>query len=62
MPGDRDLFELYRVVLTTICGVYATVVMTRSLWAWMGFFSGSGRKTGFMRSYLVVHLLRVRSR
>ncbi len=60
MLGDRDLFEMYRVVLTTICGIYATVVIARSLWGWMAFFSGSDRSTSLMRSYLVVHLLRLR--
>ena len=60
MLGDRDLFELWRVVLATICGIYATVVTVRSLWGWMGFLSGSDRTMTLMRSYLVVHLLRLR--
>ncbi len=60
MFGERDLFEVYRLVLTTICGVYAAVVIARSLWGWMVYFSGSDRTTSLMRSYLVVHLLRVR--
>jgi len=60
MLGDRDLFELWRVVLATICGVYATVVTVRSLWGWTAFLSGSDRTMTLMRSYLVVHLLRLR--
>lgn len=60
MLGDRDLFELYRFALTTLCGIYAIVITVRSLWGWIAFFSGSDRSTSLMRSYLAVHLLRVR--
>jgi len=60
MLGDRDLFEVYRFVLTTICGIYAIVITVRSLWGWMALLSGSDRSTSLLRSYLVVHLLRLR--
>ncbi|MFQ5411183.1 MAG: hypothetical protein ACE5EC_02760 [Phycisphaerae bacterium] len=60
IPGDRDLFETWRLILGTVCGIYALVVTLRSLFVWLGYFSGSDRQTQFLRSYAVVHLLRLR--
>ena len=37
--GDRDLFELWRLLLATTCGIYATVVTVRSLVGWLLYFS-----------------------
>ena len=58
--GGRDLFELWRLVLGTICTIYATVVMVRSLWRWCVYLSGSDRTISMMRSYMIVQLLRLR--
>jgi uncharacterized membrane protein len=60
--GGRDLFQVWRLLLTTICAIYAAVVAARSLWRWGVLLSGPGRTTSMMRSYMVVQLLRLRIR
>ena len=60
IPGDRDLFETWRLILATVCGIYATIVTLRSLLGWLDYFSGSDRTTQLMRTYVVIHLLRLR--
>lgn len=61
MTADSlDLFQVWRVILSTLCGVYATVVTARSLWGWAVYLSGSDRRTSLMRNYVLVQLLRLR--
>ncbi|MBI5763939.1 MAG: hypothetical protein HZA51_10485 [Planctomycetes bacterium] len=60
--AGRDLFELYRLVLTTICTIYALVVTSRSLWGWLEYFSAPDKVTGVMRRYAIASLLRMRWR
>lgn len=57
---DRDLFELWRLLLGVLCGTYAAVVTARSLWGWVVYFSVPGRHTMVMRNYVLVSLLRLR--
>lgn len=57
---DRDLFELWRLLLGTICTIYATVITVRSLWGWVVYLSVPGRSTTVMRNYVIVQLLRLR--
>ncbi len=58
----RDLFQTWRLVLATVCVVYAVIVTTRSAWRICLYFSGSQRTTSMMRTYLVVQILRLRFR
>lgn len=60
--GGRDLFEVWRLLLGTICTIYAVVVTGRSLWRWCIYFSGSERTTSLMRNYVIVQLLGLRPR
>jgi hypothetical protein len=57
---DRDLFELWRLLLGVLCGTYAAVVTARSLWGWVVYLSVPGRQTTVMRNYVLVLLLRLR--
>lgn len=57
---DRDLFELWRLLLGTICTIYAIVVSVRSLWSWVVYLSVPGRTTTVMRNYVIVQLLRLK--
>ncbi|MBX3394765.1 MAG: hypothetical protein KF841_05315 [Phycisphaerae bacterium] len=57
---DRDVFELYRLLLTTLCAVYAVVVTVRSLLFIAGSLVGSDKKAQVVRKYAVVLLLRMR--
>ncbi len=57
---DRDLFELYRLLLTTVCAIYAIVVTARSILHIAGAIVGSDRKAKVARNYAVVMLLRLR--
>jgi hypothetical protein len=61
LPG-RDLFEFWRLVLGSICTIYALVIAARSLWGWLVYFSGMDRSVSMARQYLVVQLLRLRIR
>jgi hypothetical protein len=58
----RDLFQTWRLVLTTVCAVYAIVLTVRSAWRICLYFSGSQRSTSMMRTYLIVQILRLRFR
>lgn len=58
--SNLDLFQVWRVVLSTLCGAYATVVTVRSFWGWVLYLSGSDRRTSLMRNYVLVLLLRLR--
>lgn len=60
--GDRDLFELWRLLLGVTCGIYATVVMLRAVVDWVRYLSGAQQTTRLMRSYAIVHLMRLRFR
>ncbi len=60
--GGRDLFEFWRLALTTTCCIYAAVMMARSLWRLAVFLSGADRTASMMRSYVVVQIMRLRLR
>lgn len=60
--GGRDLFELWRLLLGTVCTIYAIVVTARSLWGWVEYLSGSDRTKSMMRKYVIVQLLRLHLR
>jgi len=57
---DRDLFELYRWLLTTVCTIYATVVTVRAALFYAGILVGSDRKAQVVRNYAFVLFLRLR--
>lgn len=58
--AHRDVFELYRLLLTTLCTIYALVVTARSLWGWIAYLSAADKMTTVMRRYAVASLLRIR--
>ncbi len=60
--GGRDLFELWRLLLCTVCMIYAGVVTLRSLLRWDNYLSGPDRKVSLLRNYVVVQVLRLRFR
>ena len=60
--GGRDLFEVWRFLLGTLCTIYAIVMTARSLWGWIAYLSAPGRTMTLMRNYVVVSLLRLRVR
>lgn len=55
-----DFFDLFRWVLGTIVGIYATIVTLQSLWGWYVWLSGSDKYMTMLRRYLIVHGLRLR--
>lgn len=57
---DRDLFELYRLLLTTVCAIYFIVISVRIMYAFAGGLLGSDRRVQVARNYLFVLLLRMR--
>lgn len=57
---DRDPFELYRWLLTTVCAIYAIVVTTRAILHIAASFVGPARTVQVMRNYAVVLFLRMR--
>lgn len=57
---ERDLFESWRLILGTVCTLYAVVVTVRSLWGWLVYFSGRDRTTILLRNYAIASLLRLR--
>jgi hypothetical protein len=59
MPGDVDLFVLYRWFLATVCLIYAMVRLGYSLGQWLSYF-GRSRRTTVLGHYVGVMLLRVR--
>ena len=61
MPGDGDLFVLYRWMLAGVCTIYTIVCIGQSLLRWLDFFSTS-RQTVLLGRYAGLLLLRVRLR
>ena len=60
--GGRDLFESWRLLLTTVCSIYALVITGKSLWEWVVYLSAPDKATTLMRSYVISSLLRIRVR
>jgi hypothetical protein len=58
----RDVFEEWRLILGTVCTIYAVVVTTRSIYGWIAYFTQPDRTTNLMRQYVIVQLLRLRIR
>lgn len=59
---NLDLFEFWRLVLGTICTIYAALMILRSVLRWSAEFVGSSRRQQMMRNYALVLLLRTRVR
>ena len=60
MFGGRDVFESWRLLLTTVCSIYALVITGKSLWEWVVYLSAPDKTTTLMRSYVIASLLRIR--
>ncbi len=58
--AERDTFELYRLMLGTVCTIYALAVTGRSLWEWIVYLSQPDRNTKMLRQYVIVQFLRLR--
>lgn len=59
---ECDLFELWRLLLATVCAIYAIVVTGRSLYGWFVYLSQPDRTTTLIRQVVIVQLLRLRIR
>jgi hypothetical protein len=58
--ADHDSFEVYRILLGTVCTIYALVVTSRSLWEWIVYLSQPDRQTKLLRQYVIVQFLSLR--
>lgn len=58
---DYDLFELWRLLIATICTIYALVISIRSLLYIAGAIDTGDKHAKIVRRYLLLHLLRLRS-
>ncbi len=61
-PTRVDFFQFFRAMLAVACGIYALVVMARSLWSWALYLSGPERTTVLLRRYVLIQFLRLRWR
>ena len=59
-PLDRDPFEIWRLILSTSCTIYAIVITIRSLMFLAGMIDTGDKHAKLVRNYVVVHLLRLR--
>lgn len=58
---NYDLFELWRLLIATICTIYALVISIRSLLYIAGAIDTGDKHAKIVRRYLLLHLLRLRS-
>lgn len=59
-PRLDDPFDFFRLTLSLIVTIYATIITLQSLWGWVGYLSGRERYMTVIRRYIVVHALRLR--
>ena len=57
-----DLFDFFRLALSLIVGIYATIITFQSLWNWYVWLAGSDKYITLIRRYVIVHGLRLRFR
>jgi hypothetical protein len=57
---DFDLFNFFRVGVSWLATIYATVVTVQSLYGWWVYLAGQDRYVSLVRRYLIVHGLRLR--
>src|SRR5688572_19657975 len=59
MP-DIDFFSFFRLMLSVVVGIYASIVTLQSIYNWYIMLAGSDKYMSLLRRYLVVHGLRLR--
>lgn len=60
--SSADLFMLYRRLLVIFCSIYAGIRLMQTIGRWFKFLAFPDRSRRLLRSYLFVHILRVRWR
>lgn len=60
--GAFDLFDFFRLVLGIVVTIYATIITGQSLYSWYVWLASGDRYISVLRSYLLVHGLRLRFR
>ena len=55
-----DLFDFFRLVLSWIVTIYASIITIQSLWGWYNWLAGQDKYIGLLRRYLIIHGLRLR--
>jgi hypothetical protein len=61
-PAMPDLFDFFRLALSWIVGIYATIITFQSLWNWYVWLGSSDKYIALIRRYVIVHGLRLRFR
>jgi hypothetical protein len=59
---DLDLFALYRWLLAIVVSVYTVIRLAQTVNNWVGYLWSAHPRSGTMRRYLTVQLLRIRLR
>jgi hypothetical protein len=59
MP-DVDFFNFFRIGLSWVVTIYATIITVQSLWGWYVWLAGSDRYISIVRQYVIVQGLRLR--
>lgn len=61
MPQNIDLFDFWRILLSTVVTIYVAIYTVRTVVSWLLFFRSS-RRTTVMGHYALVLFLRARLR
>lgn len=61
MPENIDLFDFWRILLSTVVTIYVGIYTARTVASWLLFFRSS-RRTSVMGHYALVLFLRARLR
>lgn len=57
-----DLFEFYRFMLAVLVTTYSVIKLLTAIWRWRGIYGEAGAGSAVLYRYLLVLLLRARSR
>lgn len=60
--NEGSLFTFFRWLAFVFVTIYVTITTAQSLWGWYVFLWQSDRYTNLLRSYVIVHGLRLRMR
>ena len=62
MINEGDLFSFFRWLAFVFVTIYVTITTLQSLWGWYVFLWQRDRYTNLLRSYVMLHGLRLRVR